>query len=123
MIARRGSRRLGRRDGVRLRGRVPWYLLELLRIKDEVLLQQAEAADQSAQPAEDSPNQGGEKAHEQDALFWELRMSLDFARLRVSKVRHHEARASLKSVYDRFTDGFMSADLEVRRLIATRRAI
>jgi predicted ATPase/DNA-binding winged helix-turn-helix (wHTH) protein len=90
-----------------------WYAPELLRIKGEVLLQQA--ADQFALAAEDCFNQAAQIAHEQGALFWELRVALSVARLRVSQGRRHEARAPLASVYDRFTEGFATADLQAAR--------
>jgi hypothetical protein len=35
--------------------------------------------------------------------------------LRVSQGRHHEARAPLVSVYDRFTEGFATADMQAAR--------
>ncbi len=54
-------------------------------------------------------------AREQDALFWELRIAAQLARLRVTQGRHHEARALLAPVYDRFTDGFTTADLRAAR--------
>jgi len=88
-----------------------WFAPELLRIKGEVLLQQA--ADRST--AEDCFNQAAQIAHEQGALFWELRVALSVARLRVSQGRRHEARAPLASVYDRFTEGFATADLQAAR--------
>ena len=89
-----------------------WYAPELLRIKGEVLLQQA--ADLSL-AAEDCFSQAAQIAREQGALFWELRVALSVARLRVSQGRHHEARAPLASVYDRFTEGFATADLQAAR--------
>jgi predicted ATPase len=92
-----------------------WFAPELLRIKGEVLLQQA--ADQSVLVAEDCFNQATQMAREQDALFWELRISLSVARLRVSQGRHHEARAPLAAVYDRFTEGFATADLQAARTL------
>ncbi len=54
-------------------------------------------------------------AREQGALFWELRVALSVARLRVRQGRLHEARAPLASVYDRFTEGFATADLRAAR--------
>jgi predicted ATPase/DNA-binding winged helix-turn-helix (wHTH) protein len=92
-----------------------WYVPELLRIKGEILLQQA--ADQSTLAAEDCFSQAGEMAREQGALFWELRIALSVARLRVSQGRYHEARAPLASVYDRFTEGFATADLRAARTL------
>jgi predicted ATPase/DNA-binding winged helix-turn-helix (wHTH) protein len=90
-----------------------WYVPELLRIKGEVLLRQA--ADRSIPMAEDCFNQAAQMAREQGALFWELRIALSVARLRVSQGRHREARAPLASVYDRFTEGFATADLQAAR--------
>ena len=90
-----------------------WYAPELLRIKGEVLLQQA--ADQSILAAEDCFDQAAQMARDQGALFWELRIALSVARLRVSQGRRHEARASLASVYDRFTEGFATADMQAAR--------
>jgi len=90
-----------------------WCAPELLRIKGEVLLQQA--ADQSTLAAEDCFNQAAQLAREQGALFWELRIALSVARLRVSQGRHHEARAPLASGYDWFTEGFATADLQAAR--------
>jgi predicted ATPase len=85
----------------------------LLRIKGEVLLQ--EAAGQLALAAEDCFNQAAQMAHEQGALFWELRIALSLAHLKVSQGRHREARAQLALVYDRFTEGFATADLQAAR--------
>jgi predicted ATPase/DNA-binding winged helix-turn-helix (wHTH) protein len=92
-----------------------WYALELLRIKGEVLLQQA--ADRPTLAAEDCFTQAAEMAREQGALCWELRVALSVARLRVSQGRHHEARAALASVYDRFTEGFATADMQAARTL------
>ena len=92
-----------------------WFAPELLRIKGEVLLQQA--ADQLALAAEDCFTQAAQMAREQDALFWELRIALSVARLRVSQGRHHEARALLVSVYNRFTEGFATADMKAARTL------
>jgi predicted ATPase len=86
-----------------------WYVPELLRIKGEVLLRQAEK--RSAASAEDCFDQAGEMAHEQGALFWELRVALSLACLRMSQSRHDEARRALVPIYDRFTEGFGAADL------------
>jgi predicted ATPase len=99
-------------DGEGADGHV-WCAPELLRIKGEVLLQQA--AGQSAVAAEDCFNQAAQVARDQGALFWELRVALSVARLRVSQGRRHEARAPLASVYDRFTEGFATADLQAAR--------
>jgi predicted ATPase/DNA-binding winged helix-turn-helix (wHTH) protein len=100
-------------DAMAADGRGWWYASELLRIKGEILLQQA--ADQRVLAAEDCFNQAAQIARERGALFWELRVALSLARLRVSQGRHHEARAPLASVYDQFTEGFATADLQAAR--------
>jgi predicted ATPase len=57
-------------------------------------------------------------AREQDALFWELRAALSFARMRARQGRHDEGKRILASVYDRFTEGFGTIDLvEARDLL------
>jgi predicted ATPase/DNA-binding winged helix-turn-helix (wHTH) protein len=92
-----------------------WYAPELLRIKAEVLRQQA--TDRSTLAAEDCFDQAAQMARAQGALFWELRIALSVARLRVSQDRRHEARAPLASVYDRFTEGFAAADMQAARTL------
>jgi predicted ATPase len=56
-------------------------------------------------------------AHEQGALFWELRAALSVARLSLSQGRAREARAQLALVYDRFTEGFATADMQAARTL------
>jgi predicted ATPase len=92
-----------------------WYSPELLRIKGELLLQQA--ADQSALTAEKCFDEAAQIAREQDALFWELRVALSVARLRVRQGRRREAKATLAPVYDRFTEGFATADMQAARAL------
>jgi DNA-binding winged helix-turn-helix (wHTH) protein len=94
----------GREDGQQ------WYVPELLRIKGEVLLRQA--GDGSAAAAEDCFNQAREMAREQGALFWELRVALSLAQLLRGQGRSAEAMGILQPVYDRFTEGFATADLQ-----------
>jgi predicted ATPase len=65
--------------------------------------------------AEDCYDQVAELAREQRALFWELRVALSLARLRVSQSRPNDARQILAPVYDRFTEGFGTADLRAAR--------
>jgi predicted ATPase len=52
-----------------------------------------------------------EVAREQDALSWELRSALSFARLRFRQDRQDDARQLLAPVYSRFTEGFETPDL------------
>ena len=95
-----------------------WYVPELLRLKGEVLLRQA--TDRSASAAENCFNMAGEMAREHGALFWELRIALSVARLRITQARHAEVREMLAPVHDRFTDGFATADLRAARTMLDR---
>jgi predicted ATPase len=90
-----------------------WYVPELLRTKGEVLLQGA--VNCSRPLAEDCFEQAAALAREQGALFWELRVALSLARLRVAQRRNNEARQMLAPVYDRFTEGFGTADMRSAR--------
>jgi predicted ATPase/DNA-binding winged helix-turn-helix (wHTH) protein len=92
-----------------------WYVAELLRIKGELLLQQG--SDGSTAATEDCLNRAGEIASEQGALFWELRVALSLARLRLTQGRNNEARQVLGPVYDRFTEGFDTSDLRSARTL------
>ncbi len=86
-----------------------WYLPELLRIKGELLL--LEGGPEAAVAAEDHYQQGLDWARRQGALSWELRCATSLARLRVSEDRQDDARQILAPVYERFAEGFETADL------------
>jgi predicted ATPase/DNA-binding winged helix-turn-helix (wHTH) protein len=86
-----------------------WYLAELLRIKGELLLRQA--ADQAVAAAEECFRDAQKMAEEQGALFWELRAALSLARLGARQDRQDGVREILAPVYDRFTEGFATADM------------
>ncbi|HEX6442949.1 MAG TPA: hypothetical protein VF007_12230 [Stellaceae bacterium] len=90
-----------------------WYLPELLRIKGELLLRQS--APRAAPMAEDQFGQALDLAHRQGALSWELRVATSLAGLRLEQNRPEEARQFLEPVYNRFTEGFDTADLRVAR--------
>jgi ATP/maltotriose-dependent transcriptional regulator MalT len=92
-----------------------WFVPELLRIKGELLPRQD--ADRGGAAAEDCFDQAAEMAREQGALFWELRIALSRARLKVARGRHAEARDSLQPVYDRFTEGFAIVDLRAAQTL------
>jgi len=89
-----------------------WYVPELLRIKGDVLLRQRPDCPAFAK---DCYDQAADLARAQGALFWELRIALSVARLNVSQGRSDEARNVLEPVYDRFTEGFATADLQTAR--------
>ena len=50
-------------------------------------------------------------AHNQGALSWELRTATSLARLLRNQGRPVDSIACLQPVYDRFTEGFGTADL------------
>src|SRR6516225_1446346 len=52
-----------------------------------------------------------ETARRQQALSWQLRTACDLVRLRQEQGRGKEALRLLQSIYDRFTEGFGTADL------------
>jgi predicted ATPase len=92
-----------------------WYVPELLRIKGEVLLRQT--SNQAVQAAANCFAQAAEMAREQGALFWELRVALSLARLLRGECRSADAVGILEPVYDRFTEGFETADLRSARAL------
>lgn len=90
-----------------------WYVPELRRIQGELLLWNG--AGESSSAAENSFKKALSEAQEQGVLFWELRAAMSLARLRIRQDRHEEARQVLAPVYDRFTEGFETADLRGAR--------
>ncbi len=90
-----------------------WCVAELLRIKGELILR--DGAPQAATAAEEQFLQSLEWARRQGALSWELRTSTSFARLQRDQGRITEARSLLQSVYDRFSEGFETADLKAAK--------
>jgi predicted ATPase len=98
-----------------------WLIAELLRVRGGLLLM--ERAPEAAVMAEGHFGQALNWARRQGALFWELRVALSLARLRVTQSRHDEARRILAPIYDRFTEGFATPDLRAARSILERTAI
>src|SRR5271170_4859039 len=90
-----------------------WYVAELLRIKGELLVQEATA--RSASAAENCFVGAIDVAREQGALFWELRGALSLARLRAAQDQRDDARQVLAPIYDRFTEGFATPDLRAAK--------
>jgi predicted ATPase len=92
-----------------------WIMPELLRIKGElVLLQGAEGA---AATAEDRFRKALDWARQQGALSWELRVATSLARLLRDQGRPADAMALLQPVYDRFTEGFDTVDLQTAKAL------
>jgi len=90
-----------------------WCVAELLRIKGELILR--EGAPQAATAAEEHFLRSLDWARRQGALSWELRTSTSLARLQQDQGRIAEARSLLQPVYDRFSEGFETADLKTAK--------
>ncbi len=87
-----------------------WYLPELLRIRGELVLKGGNPG--SAAKAEHEYLSALDWARRQGALFWELRTAASVARLWRDQGRSAEAAALLQGVYNRFTEGFTTADIK-----------
>jgi predicted ATPase len=92
-----------------------WLIADLLRIKGELLLLQG--AQGAATAAEAHFRQALDWACRQGALSLELRAATSLARLLRDQGRSADAVALLKPVYDRFTEGFDTADLKVAKAL------
>ena len=86
---------------------------EFLRVRGELLLLQTAHA--AAKPSEALFMQALDFARQQGALSLALRAATSLARLLSSQGRHAEAIARLQPVYNRFTEGFATADLIAAR--------
>jgi hypothetical protein len=88
---------------------------ELLRVKGELLL--LEGAPNAAGAAEEHFLRALDWARDQDALSWELRVASSLARLRQAQGRAKDARDLLAPVYNRYTEGFDTADLRAAKAL------
>jgi predicted ATPase len=95
-----------------------WCVAELLRIKGELVL--LENAPGAVAAAEEHFRQALDWARRQGALSWELRAAISLARLWRNQDRCKEARELLAPVYDRFTEGFDTADLKAAKALLGR---
>jgi predicted ATPase len=95
-----------------------WVVAELLRIKGELLLLQGGSG--AAAAAEDHYQQALGWARRQEALSWELRAATSLARLWCDQNRSAEALALLAPIYNRFTEGFETADLKAAKALLDR---
>jgi predicted ATPase/DNA-binding winged helix-turn-helix (wHTH) protein len=92
-----------------------WILPEFLRRKGELLMVRGASGDTMV--AEDHFRQALDSGRRQGALSWELRAATSLARLWYGQKRRAEALALLQPVYDRFTEGFDTADLKAARAL------
>ena len=91
------------------------FTAELLRSKGELLLLQA--GSRAAAEAEDLFWHALDLAHRQGALSLELRVATSLARQLRKCGCSHGTLAFLQPIYDRFTEGFDTADLKAARLL------
>jgi predicted ATPase/DNA-binding winged helix-turn-helix (wHTH) protein len=82
---------------------------EFIRLKGELTMRQGMPG--AVETAETFLRQALDGARAHAALSWELRAATSLARLLRDQGRHAEAIACLQPVYDRFTEGFGTADL------------
>jgi predicted ATPase len=92
-----------------------WRIAGLLRIKGELLLLQD--APGAAAAAENHFRQALDWARRQGALSLELGAATSLARLLRDQSRAADAMALLQPVYDRFTEGFETADLKAAKTL------
>jgi predicted ATPase len=93
-------------------GGVEFNLSELLRIKAQIL-----AAQHDRESAMNCLTEALTVARAQSALAWELRSSMALARMLSEDGQRDQARHTLALVYDRFTEGFETADLRLARAL------
>jgi adenylate cyclase len=86
-----------------------WWEAELYRLKGELLL--AQSSDHAA-AAETCFGQALDVARRQQAKSLELRATLSLSRLWQRQDKRAEARQLLTAMYDQFTEGFDTADLQ-----------
>jgi predicted ATPase len=86
-----------------------WFLPEALRIKGELNL--LKGAPKFTVVGEDHFGQALDRARRQSALSWELRAATSLSRLWHGRGRTKDAHELLAPIYDRFTEGFGTADL------------
>ena len=92
-----------------------WKFAELLRVKGELLPLQSGSS--AAATAEDDFRQALDWAHRQGALSWELRAATSLAQLLRDQGRSNDALALLQPVYNRFTEGFDTVDLQAAKAL------
>jgi hypothetical protein len=90
-----------------------WSSPEVLRVNAELLLWRDPPG--AAEAAEAELLRSIDWARQQSALSWELRAATSLARLQRDLGRAREARDLLAEVYDRFTEGFDTADLRAAK--------
>jgi predicted ATPase len=101
----------GRRHGIR------YYEAELYRLNGELLLRQQ--AVPNVHQAEACFRQALDIARHQQAKSLELRAATSLVRLWQYQGKRHEARQLLAEIYEWFTEGFDTADLQEAKALLT----
>jgi predicted ATPase len=86
------------------------YMPELLRVKANLLFALPQPLEDAA---EDCLRESIAVSRRQGAVAWELRTSIDWAKLWNAQQRPERAKALLQPVVDRFSGAFKTADLRV----------
>ncbi len=90
-----------------------WFEAELHRLKGELILAAGQSGDtQSEQDAESCFHDAITMAQKQDAKMLELRAALSLCRLWQRQGKVKQARQALQKIYDGFTEGFDTKDLQ-----------
>jgi predicted ATPase len=113
--ARRIGEGLGLLEAAIEQSETGWLTPELLRLKGELLLLQSTPA--VVEPVEGLFRQALDESRRQEALSWELRAATSFARLLRDQGSPGNATTILQPVYERFTEGFDTADLIAAKLL------
>lgn len=91
-----------------------WCEAELYRLQGEFFLRQHNPRQQRAEACF---HRALAIARGQQAKSWELRAAMSLGRLWQQQGRHDAARQALAAVYERFTEGFDSVDLQEARAL------
>jgi predicted ATPase len=86
-----------------------FYTAELHRLKGELLLRQSVS---NTSQAEACFHQALDLARRSQAKWWELRAAMSLSRLWQRQGKRNDARQLLAEVYDWFTEGFDTSDLQ-----------
>jgi predicted ATPase/DNA-binding winged helix-turn-helix (wHTH) protein len=92
-----------------------WCFPELLRIQGDIT--QRLSGPEATQLATNLYMRALDWARRQGALSWELRAATSLSRLLRDQDRSTEAAALLQPIYDRFTEGFATADLKAAKAL------
>jgi len=94
-----------------------WWQAELYRLRGELILRRPSCGLDDEREAEECFSQALSTAHEQRAKSLELRAAISLSRLWHKQHRAAEARRNLADIYNWFTEGFKTPDLQDARTL------